>query len=108
MFLKLGARVLKNLENLAALNPDQSVQSIKKELRTAIEQIKLAANTPGYEDGEAALVFLKRELQRIRDIGGFNSILPTEGLVFTYNGKLYKLTGAFAPVNQILGYLKFK
>jgi len=51
--------------------------------------------------------FLKRELQRLKDIGGMNTIVPTEGIVFTYNGKLYKLTGAFAPINQILGYLKF-
>ena len=27
--------------------------------------------------------------------------------VFVYNGNTYKLTGAFAPLNQILGIFKF-
>jgi hypothetical protein len=31
-----------------------------------------------------------------------------EGIVFEYkNGKKYKMTGQFAPINQILGALKF-
>lgn len=107
LFLKLGARVLKNLENLVTLNPDQSVRQIKKDLNTAIAQIRQAASSPDYEDADAALKFLRRELERIKEIGGMDTIVPTEGLVFTYNGKLYKLTGAFAPINQILGYLKF-
>ena len=107
LFLKLGGRVLKNLENLVTLNPDQSVRQIKKDLNAAIVQIRQAASSPDYTDADAALKFLKRELERIKDIGGMDTIVPTEGLVFTYNGKLYKLTGAFAPINQILGYLKF-
>ena len=35
---------------------------------------------------------------------GFYSI---KGLVFKYKGKTYKFTGAFAPVNQIVGLLNF-
>lgn len=107
LFLKLGVYTLKNVENLVALNPNDSISKIKAELRTAIEQIKAAAQTDSIEDDGAALTFLKRELNRLRDIGGFKAIVPTEGLVFKYNDKLYKLTGAFAPINQILGYLKF-
>ena len=59
------------------------------------------------EVGDKAAQFLARELERLKDIGGMSAIVPTEGLVFKYNGKLYKLTGAFAPINQILGYLRF-
>ena len=108
LFLRLGARVLKNLENLVALNPDESVRKIKKELDTAIDNIRAVAATPGYQDSEAATKFLKRELNRIKELGGYSAIVPTEGLVFTYKGKLYKLTGAFAPINQILGYMRFE
>ncbi len=107
LFLKLGARVLKNIENLVSANPDKSVASMKKSLKDAIIQIKQAASSPGYADSETALAFLKRELNRLKELGGYEAIVPTEGLVFTYNGKLYKLTGAFAPINQILGYLRF-
>ena len=107
LFLKLGVYTLKNIENLVALSPDESVRQIKSDLKTAIQQIKAAAASPDTADDDAALKFLKRELGRLNDIGGFKAIVPTEGLVFKYNDKLYKLTGAFAPINQILGYLKF-
>jgi len=50
---------------------------------------------------------LKKNLQKINSIGGISAIVPTEGLVFKYKGKMYKFTGAYAPVNQILGALKF-
>lgn len=107
LFLKLGVRVLRNLENLVTLNPEDSVRKIKKDVTDAIAQIQAAAQTLDYGDGELALQFLKRELRRVKEIGGFKAIVPTEGIVFTYKGKLYKLTGLFAPINQILGYLKY-
>lgn len=103
LFLRLGVRVLRNLENIVSVNPNKAAKEIKASLNQAIDDIKAAGDT-GDTD---ALEFLKRELTRLKDIGGMNAILPTEGLVFKYNNKLYKLTGAFAPINQILGYLKF-
>jgi len=39
----------------------------------------------------------------INKLGGIEKIVANEGLVFVYNGKTYKLTGTFAPLNQILG-----
>ena len=107
LFLKLGVYTLGNIENLVSLNPNDSVRKMKNDLRSSIEQIKAFTKTDSTDDGAAALKFLKRELARLKDIGGFEAIMPTEGIVFKYNEKLYKLTGAFAPINQILGYLKF-
>ena len=43
----------------------------------------------------------------IEDLGGFEKLVPTEGIVFRYNGKLYKLTGTFAALNQLLGIIKY-
>jgi hypothetical protein len=45
----------------------------------------------------------KSELQRLNSLGGIDRIVASEGLVFFYNGKTYKLTGTFAPLNQLLG-----
>ena len=39
----------------------------------------------------------------IEQTGGLDNAMPTEGLTFLWNGKVYKLTGTFAPINQILG-----
>ena len=50
---------------------------------------------------------LKTQLDRLNSIGGFDAIVPTEGLVFKYNGNIYKFTGAFAPINQITGLMFF-
>ena len=59
------------------------------------------------QDDGKSLQFLRRELQKLQDLGGYESIVPLEGVVFKYNDKIYKLTGAFAPINQIIGYIKY-
>ena len=50
---------------------------------------------------------LKVQLDRLNAIGGFDAVVPTEGIVFKYNGNTYKFTGAFAPINQITGLMFF-
>lgn len=107
LFLQLGVRVLKNLEGLIAANPDASVRKIKQDVANSIRDIKQAAETGQLQSKKNPLAFLKQQLKRLEDIGGFDAIMPTEGVVFKHGGKLYKLTGAFAPINQILGYMKF-
>lgn len=107
IFLKLGVYVLENMEGLIAINPNDIVASTKKELRSAIEQIKLQVSNNELQDDDAPLRFLKSELKRIEKAGGYDMIVPTEGVVFKHKGKIYKLTGTFAPVNQIIGYIKF-
>ena len=107
LFLKLGVYVLQNIQQLVAINPNDSVQNMRNDLAASIKSIRAAANSPEMQDDGKSLQFLKRELQRLQDLGGFKAIVPTEGIVFKYQGKLYKLTGAFAPVNQIIGYIKF-
>lgn len=103
LFLKLGVRVLKNLESIVSINPNAAAKEMKANVNKAIDDIRIAGKGGNVD----ALTFLKRELIRLKDVGGMKAILPTEGIVFKYNNKLYKLTGAFAPINQILGYLKF-
>ena len=50
---------------------------------------------------------MKAQLQKVQSMGGFKKIVPTEGITFMFKGKVYKLTGLFAPINQILGMLKY-
>ena len=100
IFLRLGAVALKNAENFLAANPDKTVQSIKTELAQLIRDLQ-AKGDP------ATISKLELELRRIQKLGGFDSIVPSEGVVFTFQGNTYKMTGAFAPVNQLLGVLKY-
>lgn len=107
IFLKLGVFVLKGMEDLLAVNPNQSIQKMKKSLADSVDQIYALVKNNKMGDDDAPLRFLKAQLKRLEKIGGYDAILPTEGIVFKHNNKLYKLTGAFAPVNQIIGYIKF-
>jgi len=100
IFLKLGAVVLKNAENFLAANPSATVQEIKRELAELTRELQTKGDT-------ATIKKLEYELMRLQKLGGFESIVPSEGIVFVYGGHTYKLTGAFAPINQILGVLKY-
>lgn len=100
IFLRLGVVVLQNATNFLAANPDKTVQDIKIELAQLIKDLQ-AKNDP------ATIKQLEAQLRRIQKLGGFNSIVPSEGIVFTFQGNTYKMTGAFAPINQILGTLKY-
>ena len=100
IFLRLGAVVLRNAENFLAANPSKSVQELKQDLADLIKELQTTNDINTIKK-------LEHELRRIQKLGGFEAIVPSEGVVFVYGGHTYKLTGAFAPVNQILGVLKY-
>lgn len=106
LFLKLGVELNKNIANLLTLNPTTAVQEIRQGIEEVIRDIEAT--------GDISLMDkLKTELNMINRLGGLEKIVPTEGLTFTYTPdgesepRIYKFTGMFAPVNQILGSLKF-
>ena len=72
---------------------------LRGQLRKVMKQIAKS-------DNEAAKEGLRGELEKLKSIENVNT--PTEGFVFKYNGDVYKFTGAFAPMNQILGMPKFQ
>jgi len=100
LFFELGAEVLKNVEGFLAANPDKAIQNIRKQVAKAISDVRKGGDLK-------KLNRMTQQLKKIASIGGFKTIIPSEGLVFIYKGKTYKLTGAFAPVNQITGMMTF-
>ena len=100
LFFEVGAEILKNVKGFMAANPDKSVQSIRKKLNTSIENVKAGGD-------KNKLNTLKLQLDKLNKIGGLDSIVPSEGIVFKYKGNTYKFTGAFAPINQISGLISF-
>lgn len=106
LFLKLGVELNNNITNLLTLNPSRAVQEIRQGIEEVTREIE--------STGDLTLMDkLQKELRMIDRLGGLDKIVPTEGLTFTYTPeaggepKIYKFTGIFAPVNQILGSLKF-
>jgi hypothetical protein len=98
-FLQAGTDALRRVTNfLSANNPEASAQ-LKKDALQAIKAIQDS-------DEPDKIAKLQRELERLEGMG-IDDIVPSEGVVFMYNGKPYKFTGQFAPINQITGTFKF-
>jgi hypothetical protein len=100
LFFAVGTEILKNISGYLAASPDAAVQKIRKNVIGAIKKVKSGKDIK-------KLKTLKQQISKLNSIGGLDSIVPSEGIVFKYKGKIYKFTGAFAPVNQILGLLTF-
>ena len=100
IFLELGTDVLANINSYLAVNPKESVKELRKDIQNVIKQVQSSNDLE-------VLNKLKYQLKRIEDMGGFDKLVPSEGIVFIYKGKTYKLTGLFAAVNQLLGLTKY-
>lgn len=100
LFLELGSVILKNASNFVAASPDKEMQRLHNEIRTEADKIKLNGDLTQIEK-------VAKELDRLERIGGIQSIIPTEGIVFSYKGHMYKLTGTFAAINQLMGIIKY-
>jgi hypothetical protein len=100
IFLGVGAEVLSFMTSVLTVNPDAAKQQMVGRLETAINSIRATGDAKNLDK-------LEVELARIEALGGFEKIVPNEGIVFNYKGNTFKLTGAFAPLNQILGIFTF-
>ena len=100
LFLELGSDVLKNVSNFVAANPEKEKQRLHTQIKKEAESIK--------QNGDLSQISkVEKELKRLQGIGGIESIIPTEGLVFKYKGKMFKLTGTFAAINQLMGIIRY-
>ncbi len=100
IFLDLGAEVLSNMENFLSANPTEAALKMRKELAKTIRKIRSSNDL-------RTIDMMKAQLDKVQSMGGFKNLVPTEGITFMFKGKVYKLTGLFAPINQILGMLKY-
>ena len=98
IFLGVGAEVLSFISSTMVVNPDKAVRSIKDRIDSTIREIETSGDPNKIEK-------LKLELRRLDAIGGWDEIVPVEGIVFVYGGNTMKLTGKFAAINQILGIM---
>lgn len=100
LFTELGVIVLSNVSTILAANPDKAIQDIRQNISNNLKALK-STNDP------VQLQKAMKELKKINKLGGFDKIVPIEGLVFVFKGKTYKLTGMFSSINNLLGILKY-
>ena len=93
-----AVELLRGIESLFIVDNKKETENLKKEVAAAIAAIENSGN-------EDAIKILKQNFEKLKKVDNITSTI--EGLVFQYNGNMYKFTGNFAPVNQILGLFKF-
>ncbi|MEC9044797.1 MAG: hypothetical protein VX879_03735, partial [Pseudomonadota bacterium] len=81
---------------------DAKVQKLRDKVAAEIQAIQASGN-------EASMSKLKSQLEKMKyaEKGLEGITTAAEGFVFDFNGKTYKLTGNYAPINQILGILRY-
>ena len=106
IFLKLGAEVLKNVKGFVAAGGSKDIaKALGAHVKTLEDKKIGSVESP--EKFKKDMEKLNKNLARLNAIGGTDAIAPTEGIVFQYKGGTYKLTGTFAPINQIMGIMRF-
>lgn len=101
IFLRLGNDVINLCQGfINDAGKDSVIDELERNLKEVVSEIE---NDP--DTKESSKTKLLNQLNRLNTIG--NKINATEGIVFTYRGRLMKCTGSFAPLNQILGSLKY-
>ena len=92
--------VLRGMQSFFVSDHDAEVQRMQGVLRDAISKIESYRGTDAEKMGE----LLQKQLEKL---GGVENVAQSiEGIVFEYppgSKQLYKLTGSFAMVNQIVG-----
>jgi hypothetical protein len=95
---EFAIEMLKGVESVYILDNQKEVRRLRAEVKKAIDAIQNSNN-------KEAVDFLVAQLKKLKSIENIST--PVEGFVFSFGGQTYKLTGNFAPVNQLLGLFKY-
>ena len=96
-----AVELLRGLKSAYILDNEPEVERLKNETEKAIRAIQ----TYDGPEKEAAQDILVRQLDKIKHHDNIDTVV--EGFVFQHNGQMYKFTGNFAPMNQLLGLFKY-
>jgi len=96
-----AVELLKGVQSAYVLNQEDEVGRIKAEVADAIKAIQEYEG----EGKEEAWGILARQLKKLKNIENVNT--SVEGFVFQIGDQVYKFTGNFAPVNQLLGLFRY-
>lgn len=93
---KFASELLEGSKSMLVVDQSAAADRIRSELSIAIEKIKASPD---------ALAVLGDQLSKLQGADRITSTL--EGIVFRRNGRSYKFTGQFAPINQLIGALRY-
>ncbi len=94
-----SVEMLDGLKSRFVLSHKDEINRIADKVEKAIEEIEAEAD-------ETKLKKLRDNLGKLKSLDKISSSM--EGFVFAYDGHTYKLTGSFAPVNQIMSLIPWE
>ena len=94
-----SVEAVNGLESAFISDNQKQIKFLQDEIRDTVKRIEGSSNERAKEE-------LARQMKKLKAAEGINT--PSEGFVFSWNGVTYKLTGNFAPANQILGMERFQ
>lgn len=93
IFLELGAEILTNVKDLLVVSPGDAAESMRNDLDSTIKDLRKTTDIK-------KMAQVKQQLANLDSLG--DCIVPTEGIVFMFKDKLFKFTGTFASMNQLM------
>ena len=101
-----AVEMLRGLESAYILDNSKELERLRREINSAISEIKDYTG-PGEDEAKSVLA---KQLQKIKHHDNISTTV--EGFVFqsplpNERGQLYKFTGNYAPINQILGLFRY-
>ena len=100
LFLQIGNAFINICDGFTNDNSkDKIINTLKHDLDEVINEIEKDGSTENQE-------LLQKQLDRLKTLGDA-SLNAAEGVVLMYKGRRMKLVGSFAPLNQIMGVIKF-
>lgn len=100
LFSKLGFLILSEIGQSLCKTPHSAITTIRKRLYKTIADVRAEGNPSKIQK-------LQTELAKFESIGGTETVLAVEGIVFEFNGRLLKFTGSFRFINQVLGINRY-
>ena len=97
-------KALEGMQSIFILDNNKEAARLRSIVGQAINTIKSELVKQHYPQ---AMDVLNMQLAKLGAAGVENVRTASEGFVFSIDDKVYKFTGNFAPVNQILGMFKY-
>ena len=98
VIINAGIQVMSNIRQSLTTNRQKTIQDIKSKLKDSIDYVNTNKKNNKH---------LRHHIDIINSSGGMNSIAPVQGIVFTFRNVIYKLTGIYGSIHQIIGAKKF-
>lgn len=99
LIASICVNILKCMKTYVAKDINDGASAIRKILDDAIKELN--------DSGEIQTDKLSNALKRLEKLG-FENLFPSEGIIFNFKGKMYKITGMFADYIALSNVIRTK